>query len=92
MNAYNGHAVIISESETETAVTAILDHHHRSGLRTGWGGTLIPTPHGLQEVVNLTEGTLRLPNGQEAQFLRLDTSDWLVNKQLSIVGQGDAPF
>lgn len=92
MNAYNGQAVIIIKDETEVAVTANLSNY-RNGLRTDWGGTLTPTsPEGLQRVKNLTEGCLRLPDGREARFLRLDTSDWVTSKRLTITGQLDAPF
>lgn len=91
MSAYNGRAVVIAEDDTEAAVTANLSHR-RNGLRTGWGGTLTPTPDDLQLMLNLTEGTLRLPDGQEAQFLRPNTSDWIAHNQLIIIGQGEAPF
>lgn len=91
MSSYDGQAVITSEDGAETAVTANLAQY-RSGLRTSWGGTLTPAADDLQRMLNLTEGTLRLPNGHEAQFLRPDTSDWLARKQLTVIGQGDAPF
>lgn len=91
MSAYNGRAVIVAEGDADAAVTANLSRH-RNGLRTGWGGTLTPTPDGLQQLLNLTEGTLRLPDGREAQFLRPDTSDWVTHRQLIIIGQGNAPF
>ena len=91
MIAYKGRAVVIAEGKNEVAVTANL-RQHRNGLRTHWGGTLTPTPDGLQQVRNLTGGTLRLPDGREAQFLRPDTTDWVASNQLTIVGQLDAPF
>lgn len=91
MSTYSGQAVVTAGDGTETTVTTRLAQY-RSGLRTGWGGTLTPMPHELQQVSNLREGTLRLPNGQEAQFLRPDTSDWVASKQLTIIGQGDPPF
>jgi len=91
MSAYKGRAMIVAGGEAETAVTANLSRHI-NGLRTGWSGTLTPTPDGLQQLLNLTEGTLRLPDGREAQFLRPDTSDWVAHRQLIIIGQDDAPF
>lgn len=91
VSTYKGRAVIATEGAAEAAVTANLSRY-RDGLRTGWGGTLTPAPDSLQRVLNLTEGTLRLPDGQEAQFLRPDTSDWVTRKQLIIIGQDDAPF
>ena len=91
MNAYSGPCVVIIEDETEVAATADL-RHYRNGLRTDWRGTLAPAPDGLKRVLNLTEGILRMPDGREARFVRPDTSDWVTNNQLSIIGQLDAPF
>jgi hypothetical protein len=91
MSAYNGRAVVIAEGVTEAAVTARLSQR-RNGLRTDWGGTLTPTPDDLKQMLNLTEGTLRLPDGQEAQFRRPNTSDWVARNQLIIIGQDEAPF
>jgi hypothetical protein len=91
MSAYNGRAVVIAEGGTEASVTANLSHR-RNGRRTDWGGTLTSTSDDLQQMLNLTEGTLRLPDGQEAQFLRPNTSDWVAHNQLVIMGQGEAPF
>jgi len=91
MNTYNGKVLIVREDGTEISVTADLSIYH-DGLRTGWNGTLTAAPDGLQEVANLAEGRLRFPDGQEAQFLRPDISDWVGTNQLSIIGQDEAPF
>jgi hypothetical protein len=75
----------------EVPVTANL-RRYRTGLRTDWGGTLTPSSCGLQQLANLTEGRLRFPAGTEADFLRPDTSDWVMRRQLAILGQNDPPF
>jgi hypothetical protein len=90
MDAYDGPAVMITEDDAEVPVGASLRGGH-SGLRAVWGGTLRPAD-GLQEVLNLTKGRLRLPDGREASFLRPNTSDWVGTGRLSIIGQNDAPF
>jgi hypothetical protein len=46
----------------------------------------------MGHVLNLREGTLRLPDGRETRFVRPDNSDWVTNKQLIIIGQLDTPF
>lgn len=91
MSTYNGPAVIITESDTEVSVTARLTSY-RDGLRTSWRGSLTPTTDGLQHLSNLDKGRLRLPGETEADFLRPDTSDWAMRKQLAILSQNDPPF
>jgi hypothetical protein len=91
MSAYNGQALIIGDSGANVPVTVSLTSY-RDGLRTNWGGTLTPPPDGLQQLLNLTEGKLQLPDGTEAEFLRPDTSDWVSTKQLRIIGQSGPPF
>ena len=90
MSVYNGQAVILTEDDMEVPVSASL-HHDRSGLRTAWSGTLTPADD-PQQVLNLTKGRLRLPDGREADFLRPNTSDWVGTNRLTIIGQNDAPF
>jgi hypothetical protein len=91
MSAYTGPARVIAEEDTEVRVNANLKSG-RDGLRTSWGGVLTPTSDGLRRLLNLTTGRLRLSDGAEAEFLRPDTSDWVASQQLTIIGQGDAPF
>jgi len=71
--------MIMAGGDSEAAVTANLSRH-RNGLRTDWGGTLTPTLDVLPQLLNLREGTLRLPDGREVQFLRPDTSDWVTHR------------
>jgi hypothetical protein len=91
MRAYTGPALVIAENDTEVRVNALLNSG-RDGLRSAWGGVLTPTSDGLRRLLNLTTGRLRLSDGTEAEFLRPDTSDWVASQQLTIIGQGDAPF
>jgi hypothetical protein len=91
MSGYNGPAVIITEDDTEVLVTANL-RRYRAGLRTDWSGTLAPSADALRQLANLTKGRLRLPDGNEADFLRPDTSHWVTSKRLAIIGQDEAPF
>ena len=92
MSAYNGRAAIITDDGTEVPVTANLSTR-RNGLFTDWGGRLTPTSaDGLQRVKTQSEGRLRLPDGREAQFLRPDTSDWVVGGGMAIIGQHEVPF
>jgi hypothetical protein len=91
MSTYEGQALIITEDKMEFPVTANISSQ-RGGLRSGWGGTLTPASDALQQLANLTEGRVRLPDGTEAEFLRPDTSDWVHTKRLAITGQGEAPF
>jgi hypothetical protein len=91
VTTYNGPAVLLTEEEAEIPVTARLTSY-RDELRTSWRGSLTPTADGLQQVLNLFKGRLRLPDGTEAEFLRPDTSDWVSTKQLTILGQDEPPF
>lgn len=79
VTAYNGPAVLLMEDEAEIPVTARLASY-RDGLRTSWRGSITPTADGLQQVLNLDKGRLRLPDGTEADFLRPDTSDWVMHR------------
>lgn len=91
MTTYNGPAVLLTEDDIEVPVAARLTSY-RDGLRTSWRGSLTPTTDGRQYLSNLDKGRLRLPSGTEADFLRPDTSDLAMQRQLSILGQNDPPF
>ncbi|MBI0377802.1 hypothetical protein JBE27_16340 [Streptomyces albiflaviniger] len=62
----------------------------------GWHGLLtLPLTERAPELLNLTEGTLRIA-GRAGQFVRPDTSDWTRSPEgmlcFRIAGNGDAPF
>ena len=91
MANHSSDAVILMEDGTQIPVMAQLQRDD-SGNLTNWGGVLTTTPDGADATKNLTEGRLRLPSGAEADFLRLDTTDWVTTNQLRITGQGEPPF
>jgi hypothetical protein len=90
MNSYSGRALVITHDGSEVPAAVSL-RQYRDGLRTAWGGTIIPGSDGLDPLVNLTAGRLRLP-GAEAEFLRPDASEWVRSDRLEIIGQDEAPF
>jgi hypothetical protein len=89
MSAYNGQALVIGEDGA--SVTASLASY-QDGLHTSWGGTLTPGQEGRSRLLHLTAGRLQLPGGTEAEFLRLDTSDWVSTNRMKITGQDNPPF
>jgi hypothetical protein len=93
MNQHLGDVILCLSDGRMLGVIASLS---KDGSGT-WGGTLF-APVGAaatSNLDNLTEGTLQIGNRTGA-FVRPDTSDWLDSPegefQLSIEGNGDAPF
>ncbi|MFF3247368.1 hypothetical protein ACFYWY_27430 [Streptomyces sp. NPDC002870] len=89
-------ATLTTDEGRELPVTANL-HKGSAGLHTVWSGTLsVPAHERSTELLNLRQGRLRFENGQEAAFIRPDTSDWRGSPaglfQITIEGNGDAPF
>ncbi len=91
MSAYNGQALVTGEDGASVPVTASLASY-RDGLRSSWGGTLTPAREGQSRLLNLTAGTLQLPNGTAAEFLCPDTRDLVSTNRMRIIGQDVPPF
>lgn len=92
MNEHNGTSVLLLGGGRELTATANL----RKDGNGSWSGTLaFPVEAKTPELLNLTEGTLRI-DGRDGAFVRPDTSDWVNSParqlRIRILGNGDAPF
>lgn len=92
MTTHRGAAALLLEDGRELTADAYL----RKDIRGSWSGTLtFPAEAKTPELLNLTEGTLRV-GGREGKFVRLDTSDWIGppagQLRIRVDGNGDAPF
>jgi hypothetical protein len=87
MSAYNGQALVIAPAYPSREPRQLPG---RPPLQLG--GTLTPAREGQSRLLNLTAGTLQLPNGTAAEFLCPDTSDLVSTNRMRIIGQDVPPF
>lgn len=89
--SYVGPAVLVTGNEGGLAVDAVLRDEQARGLRS-WSGHVTATSPGedFWSVIEDGSGVLRLPDGQEGQFVPAGTD--LGSGRLRITGSGPAPF
>jgi hypothetical protein len=92
MQTYRGTALLLLDDDRQIAAGADL----RKNDAGSWAGSLtFPAEAKTPELLNLTEGTLRIA-GRDGKFNRLNTSDWIGSPagrvRIRIEGNGDAPF
>jgi hypothetical protein len=92
MTTHTSTATLLLDGGRELAATASLA---KDGEGTWSGSLAFPVAARMPELLNLTEGRLRVGDRKGA-FVRTDTSDWLDSPaglfRIRIDGNGDAPF
>lgn len=95
MNNYQGDAIALTPDGAEIPVTATL-RKGTEGHRDAWRGVVAATSdEGRWALLNIGQGTLRLPSGREGSFIPSQSGRFTPGAavfRVDITGSGEAPF